>query len=66
MELIHKLHIDEWFNYKVSGVLLKNNMFIVTRNNVEQKIGNYDIDTMQSLWVFPMMFHPFPYIPGRV
>ena len=47
MELIHKLHIDGWFYFKVSDVILKNNMFILTRNNTEKYLGKYDLDTMQ-------------------
>ena len=44
LELIHKLNIDGWFYYKVSGVILNNNMFILTLNYSEKDLGNYDLE----------------------
>ena len=44
LELIQKLNIDGWFYYKVSGVILNNNMLILTLNYSEKDLGNYDLE----------------------
>ena len=44
LELIYKLNIDGWFYYKVSDVMLNNNMFTLTLNYSEKDLGNYDLE----------------------